>query len=159
MKKLYAMIIIFLTIIWLASGAAAADTSHKTHEKTHVQPSGEMDHEAMASTFEHRMVDKQIRGEFQIMSLASMNMQDPSGATHHVMVKLFDNSGNQPVKEAVGKIKVIGPDKNEQINSLKNYSGVFAANFTFGQKGKYGIMCLVKINEEKHLFKFWYPHK
>jgi hypothetical protein len=118
-----------------------------------------MDHTAMAGKFEHQMVDKDIRAEFQIMSLASMNMKDPDGATHHVMVKLFDDKGNQPVKNAVGKVKVIGPDKSEQTNGLKNYNGIFAANFTFNKKGKYGVICLVKIDGKKHLFKFWYPHE
>jgi len=137
----------------------AADTSHKPDEKSHVQPSGKMDNSAMTDKFEHQMVDKQVRAEFQIMSLASMNIKDPDGATHHVMVKLYDNSNNQPVKEAVGKIKVIGPDKSEQTNGLKNYNGVFAANFTFNKKSKYGVICLLNINGEKHLFKFWYPHE
>jgi len=137
----------------------AADTSHQADDKSHAQPSGKMDHAAMAGKFEHQMVDKQVRAEFQIMSLASMNMKDPDGATHHVMVKLYDNSNNQPVKEAVGKVKVIGPDKKEQVNGLKNYNGIFAANFTFNKKDKYGVICLVKINGEKHLFKFWYPHE
>ena len=159
MKKLSLLFIIFLTIIGLASGIAIAETAHKAGEKSHSQPSGKMEHAAMAGKFEHRMIDKQIRAEFQIMSLASMNMKDPDGATHHVMVKLYDDSGNQQVKDAVGKVKVIGPDKIEQINSLKNYSGNFAANFTFGNKGKYGVICLVKIGGEKHLFKFWYPHE
>jgi len=159
MKKLSACIIMFIAIIWFASGMATADTSHKAGEKSHAQPSGKMDHAAMTDKFEHQMVDRQVRAEFQIMSLASMNMKDPGGASHHVMVKLYDNSGKQPVKEAVGKVKVIGPDKKEQVNGLKNYNGIFAANFTFSQKGKYGVICLVKINGEKHLFKFWYPHK
>lgn len=159
MKKLSACIIMSIAIIWFASGMATADTSHKAGEKSHAQPSGKMDHAAMTDKFEHQMVDKQVRAEFQIMSLASMNMKDPDGATHHVMVKLYDNSGKQPVKEAVGKVKVIGPDKKEQVNGLKNYNGIFAANFTFSQKGEYGVICLVKINGEKHLFKFWYPHK
>jgi hypothetical protein len=151
--------IIFLTFICFVPSMTAADTSHQAGEKSHAQPSDKMDHSAMTDKFEHQMVDKQVRAEFQIMSLASMNMKDPDGATHHVMVKLFDNSGNQPVKEAVGKIKVIEPDKSEQTNGLKNYNGIFAANFTFSQKGKYGVICLVKINGEKHLFKFWYPHE
>jgi hypothetical protein len=159
MKKLYAMMIIFLTFICFVPSVTAADTSHQAGEKSHAQPSEKMDHTDMAGKFENQMVDKQVRAEFQIMSLASMNMKDPDGATHHVMVKLYDNSSNQPVKEAVGKIKVIGPDKKEQVNGLKNYNGIFAANFTFNKKDKYGVICLVKINGEKHLFKFWYPHE
>jgi hypothetical protein len=159
MKKLYAMMIIFLTFICFVPSVTAADTSHQAGEKSHAQPSEKMDHTDMAGKFENQMVDKQVRAEFQIMSLASMNMKDPDGATHHVMVKLYDNSSNQPVKEAVGKVKVIGPDKKEQVNGLKNYNGIFAANFTFNKKDKYGVICLVKINGEKHLFKFWYPHE
>jgi len=158
-KKLYAMIIIFLTFICFAPSVIAADTSHQAGEKSHAQPSEKMDHAAMTDKFEKQMVDKQVRAEFQIMSLASMNIKDPDGATHHVMVKLYDNSSNQPFKEAVGKVKVIGPDKKEQVNGLKNYNGIFAANFTFNKKDKYGVICLVKIDGEKHLFKFWYPHE
>ena len=92
------------------------------------------------------------------MSLASMNMKDPNGATHHVMVNLFHDSMNHPIKDAVGKVKVIGPDKKEQINTLKNYNGTFAANFTFSKNGKYGVICLVKVDGEKQTFKFWYQH-
>ena len=83
MKKLSAFFIMFIAIIWFASGMATADTSHKDGEKSHAQPSGKMDHAAMTDKFEHQMVDKQVRAEFQIMSLASMNMKDPDGATHH----------------------------------------------------------------------------
>ena len=159
MKKLSAFFIMFIAIIWFATGMATADSSHKAGEKTHAQPSDKMNHAATTDKFEHQVVDKQIRAEFQIMSLASMNMKDPDGASHHVMVKLYDNSGNQPVKEAVGKIKVVGPEKSEQINTLKDYNGILAANFTFNKKGKYGVICLMKINGEKHIFKFWYPHQ
>ena len=75
MKKLYAMMTICLIFVCFVSSVTAADTSHKTHEKNHSQPSEKMNHEAGAGTFEQQMVDKQIRGEFQIMSLASMNMK------------------------------------------------------------------------------------
>lgn len=149
MKKNIVLTIIFSAIILISSNLVMADTSNKGY--------GEMQM-PVAGSFKHQVVDKQVRAEFQIMSLDSMNMKDPDGATHHVMVKLFDNSSNQPVKEAVGKVKVMGPDKSEQTNGLKNYNGIFAANFTFSQKGKYGVICLVKIDGEKHLFKFWYPH-
>jgi hypothetical protein len=87
-----------------------------------------------------------------------MNMKDPNGATHHVMVNLVHDSMNHPVKDAAGKIKVIGPDGKEQINNLKNYNGIFAANFSFEQTGKYGVICLVNVDGEKHVFKLWYHH-
>jgi len=88
-----------------------------------------------------------------------MNMKDPNGDTHHVMVKLFHDSMNHPIKDAVGKVKIIKPDGKEQTNNLKNYNGIFSANFTFGENGKYGVICLMIIDGEKHIFKFWYPHE
>ena len=87
-----------------------------------------------------------------------MNVKDKNGSTHHIMLKLFHDSKNDQIKEAVGKIKIVGPDDSEQIDSLKNYNGIFAANFKFLKTGKYGVICLVKVNDEKHLFKFWYQY-
>jgi hypothetical protein len=74
------------------------------------------------------------------------------------MLNLFHDSTNHPIKDATGKVKVIGPDKKEQINTLKNYNGIFAANVTFSKNGKYGVIFLVKVDGEKHTFKFWYQH-
>ena len=53
-------------------------------------------------------------------------------------------SGNTPVAWATSE--------------LKNYSGVLAANFNFTDQGKYGVICLVKNEDKKHVFKFWYEH-
>jgi hypothetical protein len=90
------------------------------------------------------------------MSLSSMNMTDPEGKSHHIMLKLYDEGGNQPIKGAVGKIKVINPDGTEQIGTLKDYGGILAANFNFDQPGKYGVICLFKVDDQKRVVKFWY---
>ena len=129
----------------------SASESHKGHGDT-------MSHSAPAGTFEHKSMAEGIHTEFQIMSLASMNMTDPNGATHHVMAKFIDAKTNEQIKNAVGKVKIISPDGKEQVQSLKNYGGVFAANFTFPEKGKYGVICLFKVNDKKRVVKFWYPH-
>ena len=148
----------FLFICSVLSNPATAGTAEKEGGKTNMPVPPKMEHNRQAGVFKQEVVVNHIRSEFQIMSLAGMNIKNSEGSTHHVMVKLYDKSRNQLVRNIVGKIKVIGPDKGEQINSLKNYNGVFAANFTFGKKGKYGVICLVKIDGKKHLFKFWYPH-
>ena len=158
MKKVMSLFAMFLIICSVFSNLTTAGTAQEEHGKTNMPASTKMEHTSPTGAFKQEVVVKHIRAEFQIMSLAGMNMKDPDGATHHVMVKLYDNSGNQLVKDVVGKVKVIVPDKSEQINGLKNYNGIFAANFTFNKKGKYGVICLVKIDGEKHLFKFWYPH-
>ena len=111
-----------------------------------------------SDTYKHHAVTGGIRAEFQVMSLESMNMKDESGATHHIMIKLMEDDNRQLVLGAIGKIKVISPSKKEQVQALKNYNGILAANFTFGENGKYGVICLFKVNDQKKLFKFWYPH-
>jgi len=158
MKKIIVYFIMCLIICSIMPNMTIADTPHEGHEKTDMSAPSAMESAGPMGTFKHEAMDKHVRAEFQIMSLASMNMKDPHGATHHVMVKLFHDSDSHPIKNAAGKIKVIGPDGKEQINTLKNYNGIFAANFTFIEKGKYGVICLVNIDGKKHLFKFWYHH-
>jgi hypothetical protein len=159
MKTTIALFIILLVLIWHSANLTATETPHKNHGGGAMPVSDAMEKTTPANTFEHTMIEKNIRAEFQIMSLASMNMKDPNGDTHHVMVKLFHDSMNHPIKDAVGKVKIIKPDGKEQTNSLKNYNGIFAANFSVNKTGRYGVICLVKVGEEKYLFKFWYPHE
>jgi len=156
MKKTIALFTTLLVLSWGLTSLTATETPHKKHGEGAV--SDAMGKTNPAGTFEHTMIEKNIRAEFQIMSLASMNMKDPNGDTHHVMVKLFHDSMNHPIKDAVGKVKIIKPDGKEQTHSLKNYNGIFAANFSVKKTGRYGVICLVKVGEEKYLFKFWYPH-
>ena len=124
---------------------------HGDHDKS-------MDHTGMGGTFKHTATEGGIDAEFQVMSLASMNMTSDKGETHHIMVNLKETDGGAPIKNAVGKIKVIAPDKTEQVSPLKNYSGILAANFTFTEAGKYGVICLLKNKDQKQVFKFWYHH-
>jgi hypothetical protein len=138
------------------SGAGKDMTSgnkmdHGSHDK-------QMDHSGMGDTFTYAATDGGIDAEFQVMSLASMNMTSDKGETHHVMVNLKETDGGTPITHAVGKIKVVGPEGREQVSPLKNYSGILAANFTFTEPGKYGVICLLKNQDEKQVFKFWYHH-
>jgi hypothetical protein len=129
---------------------------HSGHD---MQSDKKMDHTGMGGTFKHTATQGGIDAEFQVMSLASMNMTSDQGETHHIMVNLKETDGGEPIKKAVGKIKVIAPDKSEQVSPLKNYSGILAANFTFTAPGKYGVICLLKNKDEKQVFKFWYHHQ
>ena len=110
-------------------------------------------------TFEHQAEVDGIRADFQVMSLAGMNMNDPDGNTHHIMVRLSHAGSDHTIADAIGKIKVIGPDKQEQTGVLKHYGDLMAANFTFKAPGKYGVICLFAVDGQKHVVKFWYPHQ
>lgn len=142
------IIIAFTTLALLFTAMPALAASSHT-----------MDMNMGAGNFKHMAVVDGVRSEFEIMSLKQMNMKDPNGATHHVMVKLFDEKSNAEIIDAIGKIKVISPDGSEQVGSLKNYNGgVYAVNITFPQNGKYGVVCLLQVDGQKRLVKFWYPH-
>lgn len=142
-----------LIALFMLNGVMAfAGSTHDAHDMDGSQG------QQASGTYEHHAVVEGIRAEFQVMSLASMNMKDENGATHHIMVKLTDAENSHQVMGAVGKIKVISPSKKEQVQTLKDYNGILAANFTFDEKGNYGVICLFKVDDRKPLFKFWYPH-
>ena len=153
----------FLTVLALLLALsprpfALAATDHQSHGDTSGSKSGSTEHGQTGATFTHQEVVEGVQAEFQVMTLASMNMKDSQGKTHHIMVKLVDVSSQKQIGNAVGKIKLISPTGKEQVESLQNYSGILAANFTFDEKGEYGIICLFKVDGKKGLVKFWYSH-
>jgi hypothetical protein len=135
-------------VVWSGQGKGAhQSTSHGTSE-----------HGSAMAGFSHEAIVDGIRAEFQVMSLATMKIKDPKGNTHHIMARFFDKSSKTQLKEVIGKVKIISPSEKEQVASLEDFNGTFAANFTFKEKGKYGVICLFKISEKKRLVKFWYDH-
>ena len=159
MKKRTFFISVFIfTLIALPAIATQKHDDHGSGGGHVMKSDKKMDHTGMGGTFKHTASEGGVDAEFQVMSLDSMNMTSDKGETHHIMVKLKATDGGMPIKEAVGKIKVIAPDKAEQVSPLKNYSGVLAANFTFKEPGKYGVICLLKNMDKKQTFKFWYHH-
>ena len=146
-----AVIIPIFAVTAMAAGSHGEKATHGQNDTT-------MDPQGMTGQFKHDMTVEGVKAEFQIMSLESMKMKDPDGATHHVMVKFVNADSGEQLKEATGKIKVIAPSKKEVVVDLKDYSGTFASNVTFDEPGKYGVICLVKIDGKKPLYKFWYTH-
>lgn len=138
---------------------ALATSSMAMKGMDHGGESKEMEHgsENMDGAFKYTAMADGVHTEFQVMDLASMNMQDPEGKTHHVMGTF--KRDDQVITTAVGKIKLISPTGKEQIASLQDYgSGIFAANFTIDEPGKWGVICLFKDAEGQHTVKFWYSH-
>ena len=91
-----------------SSGKQAMD-AHDQHKMDHSDGS----HGSEGKNFTHTMMQDGIHAEFQVMSLASMNMKDPAGNTHHIMVKMARSAQGEPVKGLIGKIKVIAPSDAE----------------------------------------------
>jgi hypothetical protein len=156
MKK----IVLLLTLISLliAGGASAmGGNSHDSHSTKGNMEGRQHGSESHDGTFKHETMAGDVHAEFQIMELASMNMKDPDGKTHHVMAS-FMRDGKK-IEKIAGKVKLISPSGKEQMASLKDFgSGVFAANFSIDQPGKWGVICLFKDQEAQQTVKFWYTH-
>ena len=157
-KRTLLIAAVIFTLVALPAMAMQGHDKKSDDKMDHGGHGMQMDHTGMGGTFKHTAMEGGIDAEFQVMSLASMNMTSDKGETHHIMVNLKETDGGAAIKNAVGKIKVIAPDKTEQESPLKNYNGILAANFTFKEPGKYGVICLLKNQENKQVFKFWYEH-
>ena len=160
MKRTIGMVVIgiLLATIPMAIAMQSHDGSGHTGSGTADQGSGGHG-DASHGIFMYEAVAEGVRAEFQVMSLESMNMKDPAGNTHHIMVKLFSEGSDEQLKNAVGKVKIISPSKKETVSDLKDYSGIFAANFKVDEPGDYGVICLLKVDDKKPLYKFWYHNR
>jgi hypothetical protein len=140
------------------SPPSLAGAQHQGHGDMSSHGAGGVGQTQPSGTFTHQVVDQGVRAEFQVMSLATMKMKDTGGATHHIMVKFVREGRNEPIRNVMGKIRVVSPSGKEQVETLKDYSGMYAANFNFPEKGKYEITCVVRAEEKQHVIKFAYPH-
>jgi hypothetical protein len=154
MKKALTVLILVLSF----GPLAIAGTAHPSQVDEPGSHSATKKSGVTGNTFTHQAVVEGVRAEFQLMSLASMNMEDPEGNTHHVMIKFFDESSQNQIKDGIGKVTLIGPSGRERVETLKNYNGIFAAKLTFAERGRYGVICLFEVDGKERLFKFWYPH-
>jgi len=164
MKNLYTILLAVLLTVSLGpnlagamQGAQHGDTHGSEHSTEHGMEHGGDHGAGHGGTYKHMATVDDIQAEFQVMSLASMNMSDPDGNTHHVMATFA--KGDDKITKMVGKVKLIAPSGKEQISELKDYGGGnFAANFLIDEDGKWGVICLFKDADGQHTVKFWYPH-
>jgi hypothetical protein len=158
MKKYLTLMLMLSFLYPVTTTPAQAGAMEMNHGDAHAGSQEKMEHSTAPGQFSYQQVVEGVRGEFQVMSLESMNMKDATGNTHHIMVKFLRDGTNEQITDATGKIKVIAPSGEEQISPLTNYSGIYAANVTFAQHGKYGVICLFKADGKKGVIKFWYNH-
>jgi hypothetical protein len=107
---------------------------------------------------------------FKIMNMKEhmKDMEMPKGMkeTYHLMVSFKDVKTGKALTDGQVKVKVVGPNKSEQVKdlagmgSMGTMGGHFGADFDFSKKGKYGVMAKFKLadNKEKSV-KFRYEVK
>ncbi|NWG02577.1 MAG: hypothetical protein HXY44_06960 [Syntrophaceae bacterium] len=111
-----------------------------------------------------------VKVTFQIMDnkehkkmLKDMKMKEDiePGTTHNITVILKDEKGQKEIPNAQVNMKVVDPKGKDQIKTLK-YEGEmksYDAYFNLPEKGKYQVMILFKIGEEKRTAGIYYEVK
>jgi hypothetical protein len=152
MKKL--ALIIAATTLALSAPAAFAD-DHGSMDMGHG------DHSMMSTgKLAHEEVVDGVKATFNVIDIQQKMKEMGMKETHHIMVMFTDAKTGKMLSGGEVKIKVLGPDKYEQVKDLMGMEGGFGSDFTLPKKGKYGVMCKFKLADGKvRNARFWYTVK
>jgi hypothetical protein len=101
-----------------------------------------------------------VKAIFSVMDITARMKAMGMKETHHIMVMFHDAKSGEMMSGGEAKMKVVGPDKSEQVKDLTGMEGGSGADFTMAKKGKYGIMTKFKVKDGKvRSVKFWYTVK
>ena len=85
--------------------------------------------------------------------LKDMNMKDDiePGSTHNITVTLKDDKTQKEITDAQINMKVVDPKGKDQVKPLKYEESMksYDAYFNLPEKGKYQIIILFKVGEQK----------
>lgn len=108
----------------------------------------------------HETVTDGVKASFHFIDIKAKMKARGMKETNHIMVMFTDAKTGKMLPEGEVKIKVMAPDKSEQVKELMGMNGGFGSDFTLAQKGKYGIMAKFKLADGKvRSVKFWYHVK
>jgi hypothetical protein len=111
-----------------------------------------------------------VKVTFQMMAndehrkmLKDMKMEEDiePGSTHNITVILKDEKSQKEITDAQITMKVVGPKGKDQIKTLK-YEGEmksYDAYFNLPEKGKYQVMVLFKVGDQKKTAGIYYDLK
>ena len=108
----------------------------------------------------HEEVVDGVKASFSVLDIGAKMKEAGMKETHHIMVMFTDAKSGKQLAEGDVKVKVMGPDKAEQVKDLMGMEGGFGSDFTLPKKGKYGVMAKFKLKDGKvRSVKFWYTVK
>jgi hypothetical protein len=118
-----------------------------------------MDHGDMGKPAHEEVVDG-VKATFTVIDIQKKMKAMGMSETHHIMVMFTDAKSGRKLGEGNVNLKVMGPDKSEQMKELMGMGGGFGADFSMPKKGKYGVMAKFKLADGKvRSVKFWYTVK
>jgi hypothetical protein len=111
-----------------------------------------------------------VKVTFQIMAndehkkmLKDMKMKEDieSGTTHNITVTLKEEKTQKEITNAQINMKMIDPKGKDQVKSLKYEETMksYDAYFNLPEKGKYQVMILFKIGDQKRTAGIYYEIK
>jgi hypothetical protein len=132
-------------------------------------------HGGMSTGTQMKMDTKEVFVEgvkvtFQVMAndehrkmLKDMKMEEviEPGTTHNITVILKDDKTQKEITGAQINMKVVDPKGKDQIKALKyeNMMKSYDTYFNLQEKGKYQVMILFKIGEQKRTAGIYYDLK
>jgi len=139
-----------LAVIFAATSFALA-APHASFAMDH--SSMPMEHGAHSKAAHEEVVDG-VKVSYEVYNLTG------GKDTHHIMVMFTDAKTGKQLSDGEVKMKVMAPDKAEQVKDLMAMGGGFGANFAMPKKGTYGVMARFKLADGKaRTVKFWYAVK
>lgn len=160
MKKLLFLLGIFVFSLFVLTPVSLAQHTHGL---------GTAKGEAMKIETKEVLVEG-VKVVFQIMAneehkkmLKDMKMKEDiePGTTHNITVVLKDEKTQKEITNAQINMKVVNPKGKDQIKALK-YEEImksYDAYFNLPEKGKYQVMVLFKIGEQKKTAGIYYDLK
>ena len=111
-----------------------------------------------------------VKVTFQMMAndehgkmLKDMKMKEDieSGTTHNITVTLKDEKSQKEITNAQINMKVIDPKGKDQVKSMKYEEMMksYDAYFNLPEKGKYQVMVLFKVGDQKRTAGIYYELK
>lgn len=156
MKKLA----LLLTAATLAISAPLMAMDHDSMKMDH--GSMKMDHGSMADMDNviHTGVVNGVKATFELYDIKAKMEKMGMKETNHMMVMFTDAKTGKPLVEGEAMLKIVGPDKTEQVKNLMRMGNGFGSDVTLAKPGKYGVMCKFKPKTGKEIqAKFWYTVK
>ena len=159
MKRLILVIGVFVFCLFTFASVSLAQHSH-----------GGMSMGTPMKMDTKEVIVEGVKVTFQIMvndehrkMLKDMKMKEDiePGTTHDITVTLKDEKTQKEIANAQINMKVVDPKGKDQIKALKYEEMMksYDAYFNFPEKGKYQVMILFKVGEQKKTAGIYYEVK
>jgi len=108
----------------------------------------------------HEAVVEGVKASFVVIDNREMMKEMKMKESHHIMVMFTEPKSGKQLSEGEVTVKVLAPDKKEEVKALMEMERGFGADFTMRKPGKYGVMAKFQLKDGKvRSTKFWYTVK